>query len=68
MPGKNEKLAISGGEPAVTIKNPEQWRRPVEAEKKAVAEGVATKRCNRTACELIDKGSLWGRVGGVERV
>jgi perosamine synthetase len=48
---ENEKLAILGGEPAVTIKNPEQWRRPVEEEKKAV-------------CELIDRGFLSGSGSG----
>lgn len=33
-----EKLAIDGGEPAVTIDDPEGWERPVEAEKRAVNE------------------------------
>lgn len=45
MSSGKRKLAILGGEPAVTIKNPEQWIRPVEEEKKAV-------------CELIDSGFL----------
>lgn len=33
-----ETLAIDGGEPAVTIDDPEGWERPIEAEKRAVNE------------------------------
>lgn len=33
-----DKLAIFGGEPAVTIDSSEQWKRPVEEEKKLVNE------------------------------
>jgi len=51
MSSGKRKLAILGGEPAVTIKNPEQWIRPVEEEKKAV-------------CELIDSGFLSGSGSG----
>ena len=50
----NGKLAILGGEPAVTIKNPEQWRREVEEEKKLV-------------CDLIDKGAISGSGTGISK-
>ncbi|MFC7222607.1 DegT/DnrJ/EryC1/StrS family aminotransferase [Halalkalicoccus sp. GCM10025322] len=33
-----DTLAIDGGEPAVTIDEPEGWQRPVEAEKRAVLD------------------------------
>lgn len=54
MSGKNEKLAILGGEPAVTINNPEQWRRPIQEEKKIV-------------CELIDKSAISGAGSGLPK-
>jgi len=38
-----EKLAIHGGKPAITISSPEQWKRPIEEEKRLINE-------------LIDKG------------
>lgn len=50
----NGKLAILGGEPAVTIKNPEQWRREVEEEKKLV-------------CDLIDRGAISGSGTGISK-
>lgn len=42
-----DKLAIVGGKPAVTIKDPEQWRRPIEEE-------MALIRC------LLEDGFLSG--------
>ncbi len=54
MSGNSETLAILGGKPAVTIQDPEQWRRPIEEEKKAV-------------CELIDKGFLSGAGSGLPK-
>ena len=34
----NDKLAIHGGIPIVTIDNPEQWKRPIEREMKLIKE------------------------------
>lgn len=47
-------LAINGGQPAVTVEDPEQWERPVEKEKAAV-------------CELIEEGFLSGSGSGPPR-
>ncbi|MCD6593574.1 DegT/DnrJ/EryC1/StrS family aminotransferase [Candidatus Bathyarchaeota archaeon] len=52
--GEDEKLAILGGPKAVTIEDPEQWKRPIEEEKKAV-------------CELIERGELSGSGFGVSK-
>ncbi|HDH99522.1 MAG TPA: DegT/DnrJ/EryC1/StrS family aminotransferase [Firmicutes bacterium] len=49
-----EKLAILGGEPAVRIRDPERWRRPVEREKELV-------------CELLDQGFVSGSGTGLPR-
>jgi len=46
------KLAIQGGSRAVTVDSSEQWKRPVEEEKRLV-------------CELIDEGWLSGAGGGL---
>jgi perosamine synthetase len=54
MSGNSETLAILSGKPAVTIQNPEQWRRPIEEEKKVV-------------CELIDRGFLSGAGSGLPK-
>ena len=32
----NDKLAIHGGSPIVTIDDPEQWRRPIQREMKLI--------------------------------
>jgi len=32
------ELAILGGKPAVTIENPERWKRPIDEEKKEVCK------------------------------
>jgi hypothetical protein len=32
------KLAILGGQPAVTIQNPERWKPPIEEEKEIVCQ------------------------------
>ena len=50
----NGKLAILGSEPVVMIKNPEQWRREVEEEKRLV-------------CDLIDKGAISGSGTGISK-
>jgi len=47
----NGKLAILGGEPAVTIRNPEQWRREVE----------------KLVCDLIDSGAISGSGTGISK-
>ena len=48
------ELAILGGKPAVTIKDPERWRPPIEEEKKAV-------------CELIEERFLSGSGTGLPK-
>ncbi|MBC8231282.1 DegT/DnrJ/EryC1/StrS family aminotransferase [bacterium] len=49
-----DKLAILGGEPAVTIDSSEQWKRPVEEEKRLVNE-------------LLDQGILSGAGSGLPK-
>ena len=44
----NEKLAILGGPKAVTIDSSEQWKRPIDEEKKIV-------------CDLIERGEPFRR-------
>ena len=48
---KANGLAIDGGDPAVTIEDPERWQRPVEAEKRRVGE-------------LIEEGAITGSGSG----
>lgn len=48
------KLAILGGPSAVTIDSPEQWKRPIEEEKRLV-------------CELIESGKLSGSGTGLPK-
>ena len=48
------ELAILGGKPAVTIKDPERWRPPIEEEKRAV-------------CELIEERFLSGSGTGLPK-
>ncbi|HID95563.1 MAG TPA: DegT/DnrJ/EryC1/StrS family aminotransferase [Candidatus Latescibacteria bacterium] len=50
----SEKLAILGGKPAIEIKEPERWRRPVEEEKKLV-------------CQLLDEGFVSGSGTGLPK-
>ena len=38
----NSKLAILGGEPVVTIQDPEQWKRPIDEELKLIRELLET--------------------------
>jgi perosamine synthetase len=49
-----EKLAIHGGKPAVDIDSAEQWKRPVEEEKRAVSE-------------LVERGFLSGSGRGLPK-
>ena len=51
---QKDKLAILEGEPAVTIDSSEQWKRPVEEEKKRVNE-------------LLDEGALSGAGRGLPK-
>jgi hypothetical protein len=48
------KLAILGGQPAVTIQNPERWKPPIEEEKEIV-------------CQLIEKRALSGAGSGLPK-
>lgn len=48
------KLAIFGGEPCVTINNPEQWKRPIEEERKLVNQ-------------LLEEGLLSGSGTGLPK-
>jgi len=50
----NEKLAILGGPKAVTIDSSEQWKRPIDEEKKIV-------------CDLIERGELSGAGFGISK-
>ncbi len=49
-----DKLAIHGGKPAVTIDSSEQWRRPIEEEKRLIGE-------------LLDKGFISGSGTGLPK-
>lgn len=51
---RSNTLAIDGGEPAVTIEEPEGWQRPVEEQKRAVNK-------------LIEDGAISGAGYGVPR-
>lgn len=51
---RGEKLALHGGPRAVTIDSAEQWKRPIEEEKKIV-------------CELIEQGALSGSGVGLPK-
>ncbi|HEX30063.1 TPA: DegT/DnrJ/EryC1/StrS family aminotransferase [Candidatus Poribacteria bacterium] len=48
------ELAILGGKPAVTVENPERWKRPIDEEKEEV-------------CRLIEQGFLSGSGTGLPK-